>query len=101
MSEKIFYGMIAVAFIGVGIFIGGLLQMTPEDELIEPIQQIDYSGRFDRLEAGIRNYAIDICFQWGGQFIIDQNKLFEQDFDIPLANGNFQKGKAIICVKQV
>lgn len=70
------------------------------NQTVEPIQQIDYSNRFDRLELGIQNSTRDICFQWGGQWLTDGNNLATQDFDIPLENGLFAKGQAILCIKQ-
>lgn len=79
-----------------GLFVT-MLYFELTETVVEPI---DYKDRFDRLELGIRNYAVDICFQWGGQWITDQNNLLEQDFDIPLADGSFRKGKVILCVKQ-
>lgn len=58
-------------------------------------------GRFDRVEAGITNSTIDVCFQWGGQWLTDQNKLITRDFEIPLEDGLFAKGQAIMCIKQL
>ncbi len=102
-TEKII--VIIIAGLISGLLIGFSMGITfPNEENsikseIE-IEPIDYSNRFDRLEAGIRNSTLDICFQWGGQWITDQNNLAEQDFDIPLSDGGLLKGKAILCVKQ-
>ncbi len=99
MSEKIWYAIVGLALLLTGIVVGVIMQ-TSNQEIPEPVQQIDYSDRFDRIEAGITNSAIDICFQWGGQWITDQNNLVTQEFDIPLQDGSFAKGQAILCVKQ-
>ena len=99
MSEKVFYGIIAISIFFVGLA-GGIVFSTQDQEVPEPIQQIDYSNRFDRLDTSMINHTVDICFQWGGQWITDQNNLLEQDFDIPLDNGLFRKGQVIMCIRQ-
>lgn len=75
MNEKIFYGMIAVGFVVVGIIIGNASQKVSDDAVIDPIEQIDYSDRFDRIETGIVNSAIDACFASGGKWLNDGNQL--------------------------
>lgn len=106
MSEKIYMGLVGVAIFFVGLVAG--IVITPQEGIgLESVQQVDYSerfdnieSRFDRVETGIQNSVRDICFQWGGQWVADQNNLVTQDFDIPLDNGLFAKGQAIMCVRQ-
>lgn len=102
MSKKVFYGIIGLAIFVVGLIVGGIMQIEHQrtQETPEPIQQVDYSDRFDRLERGIENSTRDICFQWGGQWLTDGNNLATQDFDIPLQDGLFARGQAIMCIKQ-
>ncbi len=90
-------------------FIGGIIFLALLVFFFhEPDQPIDFSiinekldKRFDRLETGIINSALDVCFQWGGQWITDQNNFLEQDFQITLENGSIVKGQSIFCVKQL
>ncbi len=90
-----YLGLLVAFLFGVGV-----VGMFIQPEIPEPVQQMDYSDRFDRLEEGIKNSAIDVCFQWGGQWLIDGNSLITRDFEIPLEDGLLAKGQAIMCVKQ-
>ncbi len=99
MSETIWYGIMGIGLLLTGIIIGSITAI-PTQEIQEPVQQIDYSDRFDRLDTAMINHTVDICFQWGGQWITDQNNLVIQDFDIPLQDGLFAKGQVIMCVRQ-
>ena len=99
MSETIWYGIVGLGLLLTGIIIGVMMQ-TGTDQVSEPIVQVDYSDRFNRLDVAMINHTLDICFQWGGQWITDQNNLVIQDFDIPLQDGLFTKGQVIMCVRQ-
>ena len=101
MNDKIFYAMIAGAIFLVGL-VAGIIISPQDEQILEPVQfqQVDYSDRFDRIEAGILNSTVDICFQWGGQWITDQNNLLMQDFDIQQDDNSSASGEAIFCVRQ-
>jgi len=102
MKQEMFLIIAMIVGLGIGFgsfYLFGLTVETPEP--VDYSERFDrISERFDRIEAGITNSTIDLCFQWGGQWITDQNNLVTQDFQIPLQDGSLVKGQAILCVKQ-
>ncbi len=84
-------------FVFVSVFVDLLDFIFPQEEKIE----IDYSSRFDRLELGIQNSAVDVCSRWGGKWVIDGNELQEIELDLPARDGLFVKGLAALCVKKL
>ncbi len=91
--KSIYYLLIFLVF----LFAFMLISIFLDSQAPEPI---DFSDRFDRLARGIANSTLDLCFRWGGQWLTDGNTLITRDFEIPLENGLFAKGQAIMCVKQ-
>jgi hypothetical protein len=94
-AENFFYIIITIGIFG--LFATMLYFET--NESIEPVKTIDFNvivdfnvmhDRFDRLEAGIQNSTRDICFQWGGQWLTDENGVVIRELD------NVQ---AILCIK--
>lgn len=71
MAENFFYIIIIVGIFG--IFVTMLYFELNEND--QPIEPIDYSDKFERLETGIRNSAIDVCFSNGGQWLNKDNDL--------------------------
>jgi len=101
MKDWIKYGVIPVFLVVLfAVIVSFLLPdfTTNQSALLEKDWE-KINERFDRVETGIRNSAQDICFQWGGKWLTDQNSFVTQEFEIPLPNGSFSRVDAILCIK--
>ena len=63
--------LIIFAAVVMALLVTPILTVPISEEEIHP----DYSANFDRLEVGLRNATVDICFRAGGQWITDENAL--------------------------
>lgn len=92
-GEKFLYISVIIGFV-LGFGAANFLQPAEEHEL-----PIDYSDRFDRLEVGLQNSSLDICFQSGGQWVADSNGLIWNEVEIGVGNDLFSKKQGALCIR--